>query len=239
MKNESIRLSIKFFEEIKKFSRDAQGRIKASEKYKNIVMTNIEEIIAGGMNSKELEALIDRYKTTCETPSEAYSIDDILSFFKVKADKKAVEKNPNNLLEVGAFYYHPALQIAPPPPVITILDDGTFKSSYDTEEFFLEIKECFTLEDLVDYFYKIMGYNDGFKDRDIGAFKHILKSYELDAVLYTIDESRFLAEDLSKPIPKNPFDMRDYMEEGIAVLEERKNICYMEGLNRVIPRNIK
>ena len=237
MANETIRLSIKFFEEVKRFDKDNTGKVKAPDKYKLSVMSNIEQILAGGMDANELESYFEQYNIQHEAPSEAYSVDDILKFLKVNAKKTVVERDPNNLIEAGKFYYHPALQVAPPPPTVIQLDDGTFQSSYDVEEFFLEIKESFTYEDLVAYFYKVMGQSgEGFKVRDVGAFKHIMQSNDLDIVLYTIDEARFLAEDLSKPIPKNPFDIRDYMDSGFDVLEERKNTCYREGLDRVIPR---
>ena len=237
MLNEAIRLSIKFFEEIKGFGRDSTGKVKAPDKYKVTVMANIEQLLEGGMTTQDLEGYLNKYKTEHPSPNEAYNIEEILKFFNVDAKKGIVQRDPNNLLKPGEFYYHPALQVAPPPPVLYQLDDGTFVSSYDNEEFFLEIKEKFTVEDLVQYFYNIMGLDgEGFRERDMGAFKHILRSYDLDTVLYTIDEARFLSEDLSKPIPKSPFDIRDYIDEGAMVLEERKNTCYMEGLDRVIPR---
>lgn len=237
MLNEAIRLSIKFFEEIKGFGKDNTGKVKAPDKYKVSIMANIEQILEGGMTIQELEGYLNGYKENHPSPHEVYNIDDVLKFFNVSAKKAVVQRDPNNLLKAGEFYYHPALQVAPPPPVITQLDDGSFVSSYDTEEFFLEIKEKFTVEDLAQYFYSVMGIDgEGFRERDIGAFKHILRSYDLDTVLYTIDEARFLAEDLSKPVPKSPFDIRDYFDEGAMVLEERKNTCYMEGLDRVIPR---
>lgn len=235
--SEAIRLSIKFFEEIKGFDKDSTGKVKAPDAYKVSVMSNIEQILAGGMDARELESYMDNYKGNHPQPKEAYSMDDILSFFQVNAKKTVVKRDPNNLLQAGAFYYHPALQVAPPPPTLIQLDDGSFQSSYESEEFFLEIKESFTFEDLVAYFYRVMEMDGtGFKERDIGAFKHILKSYDLDTILYTIDEARFLAEDLNKPRPRSPFDIRDYFNEGTEVLEGRKNTCYMEGLDRVIPR---
>jgi hypothetical protein len=237
MINDAIRLSIKFFEEVKGFDKDGAGKIKAPDKYKTDIMYNIEQVLAGGMTAHDLEQLFSSYKEKHPAPQEVYNIDDILKYFDINAKKSDVKRDPNNLLEPGKFYFHPALQVAPEPPVVIQLDDGTFKSSYDDEPFFLEIKESFTVEDLVGYFYKVMNVDGtGFKERDIGAFKHILKSYDLDTLLYTIDESRFHAEDLGRPSPRSPFDIRDYFEYGEAVLEDRKNTCYMEGLDRVIPR---
>lgn len=229
-----------FFKGVKGFPSDEHGKVKAPEKYKLLVMENIEQLLNGGMSSQVLAEFMKKYVDEHVTPKEVYSIDDILSYFQVAVKKSIVERDPNNLIEPGKFYFHPALQVAPPPPTITQLDDGTFQSSYDNEEFFLEIKEVFTYEDLVGYFYKVMEIEgDGFKDRDIGGFKHITRSADLDLILYSIDEARFLAEDLGRPRPKNPFDIRDYMDEGGAVLEDRKNTCYMEGLDHVIPRTSK
>jgi hypothetical protein len=237
--SEAIRLSIKFFEEIKGFGKDEQGRVKAPDAYKVNVMKNLQQLLAGGTSVKEIETLMNRYKAVHPSPQEAYMIDDILSYFKVKADKKEVKRDPNNLLEPGKFYFHPALQLAPPPPTIIQLDDGTFQSSYETEEFFLEMKESFTFSDLVDYFYKVMGIDVDFKERDMGAFKHLLKSYNIDLVMYMIDEARAMCEDLGKPNPTTPFDIRDYAEDAKLLLEDRKNSAYMEGLDRVIPRTSK
>jgi hypothetical protein len=239
MINDAIRLSIKFFSEIKGFGKDSNGKVQAPEAYKINVMKNIEQLLAGGTSVKEIETLMNRYKAIHPSPQEAYMIDDILSYFKVKADKKEIKRDPNNLLEPGKFYYHPALQVAPPPPTIMQRDDGTFYSSYEDEEFYLEMKEVFTLSDLVDYFYKVMDIDADFRDRDMGAFKHMLKSYDIDTVLYMINEARATCEDVGKPIPTTPFDIRDYAEDAIAVLEDRKNSAYMEGLDRVIPRTSK
>lgn len=239
MMNDAIRLSIKFFKEIKGFGEDATGKVQAPDKYKVDVMKNIEQLLAGGTSVKEMETLMNRYKAVHPNPQEVYMVDEILSHFKVKADKKEVKRDPNNLLEPGRFYYHPALQVAPPPPTIMQREDGTFYSSYEDEEFFLEIKECFTLCDLVDYFYKVMEIDVDFKERDMGAFKHILKSYDIDTVMYMINEAKAMSEDYGKPTPTSPFDIRDYADDAIAVLEDRKNSAYMEGLDRVIPRTSK
>lgn len=237
MNNTAIRLSIKFFLELKGFKRDSNQRIEAPDSYKNKIMNEVQQILQGGTNATVLEEYMDRYKKEHPSPREVYSVQDILNHFQVAVKKKVIEQDPNNLIEQGKFYYHPALQVAPPPPTVIQLEDGTFESSYESEEFFLEIKERFTLDDLVNYFYNIMDVKDsGMKERHLGAFKHILKSTDIDTLLYTIDEAKAMAEDLNKPRPKNPFDITDYIDYGTEVLEERKNTCYMEGLDRVIPR---
>lgn len=241
MNNVAIRLAIRFFKEVKNFEADAEGRVKAPDAYKNKVMHEIDSILAGKtVTEQQLDDYITQYKKLNELAHEAYGMTDILKYFDVRARKVEVKADPNNILRSGTFYYHPALQVAPPPPMIVQLPDGTFEASYESDEFFLEIKEKFTYDDLVDYFmYRMELSESGQKERYIGQFKHILKKVDIDVLLYTIDEARALAEDLDKMKPKNPFDVMDYIEEGIVVLEERKNTCYMEGLDRVIPRGTK
>jgi hypothetical protein len=237
MNNTAIRLAIKFFEELKMFPRDSQNRVKAPDSYKNKIMNEIQEVIQGGTSEIKLEEMMNKYKEEHPEPSEVYSVQDILNYLKIKAKKITIDIDPENMLEQGKFYYHPELQVAPPPPTVVQLYDGTFESSYDNDEFFLEIREKYKLENLVEYFYNIMEITDsGMKERHKGAFKHILKSNDIDVILYTIDESRAMAEDVDKPRPKNPFDIIDYIDYGMEVFNERKNTCYMEGLNRVIPR---
>ena len=238
MQNEAIRLSIKFFEEIKGFQRNERGMINAKDSYKIKVMNDVQSVLAGGIEVKELELLMDRYKVECPNAREAYSIDDVLHFFQIEARKGVVAQDPNNLIQPGKFYYHPRLQKVPPAPTIEILPDGTFKSSYEEEEFYLEIIERFTLEDLTRYFYEIMGIQDEHHlKRDAGAFKVLLERYkDLDLLMFTIIESAVLAEDLNKRKPRHPFELEEYIEDGRAILEERKNTLYMEGLDRVIPK---
>lgn len=239
MKNAAIRLSLRFFDEVKQLDKDDTGKIKAPNSYKTSIMENIEQLLAGGLDEGTLGSYFEAYVKEHPSPKEAYNVDDVLKFLGVESKRKEIKRDPNNLMHPNAFYYHPVLQLTPPPPVVRQLDDGSFVSSYEEEDFFLEMKDSFTYEDLVDYFHKVMNISgEGYRQRDVGAFKHLLKSHSLDEVLYTIDASRFYAEDYSKPLPKNPFDIRDYTDEGASVLDERKNTCYMEGLDRVIPRNV-
>ena len=232
---ESIRLSIKFPTEIKGYGFDERGKVEADDFYKAKVMENIFEYLNGGMNPGEVEWFMDRYMEQCEEHDKAYLVDDIFDFFGVYPAKKPFVPDPDNLLEPGRFYYHQALQIAPPPPTVTMMEDGTFKD--EEQSFYLEIRERFTLDDLVNYFNEKMGRDGSYtRERDKGAFRHLLKRYDLDTILYTIDEARVLAEDLDKPLPRSPLDIEEYVEEGMAILEARKNICHAEGLDRVIPR---
>lgn len=236
--NDAVRLSIKFFAEIKGFKKDAKGKIEANNDYKIAVSKAIDAIIAGGTSAEELSKLMDEYKATHPAPHEAYGVEDILKYMNIQAKKGVIKEDPTNLLVRGKFYYHPQLQIVPPPPVVKILNDGTFIASYEEDPtFYLEMKEKYTLDDLLDYFYERTGIQSKNRKRDKGSMEYILRLNELDIVLYSIDESSVMYMDKNCRPPRNPLDLQDYFEDGEAILEDRKNTLEMEGLNYVIPRS--
>lgn len=236
--SDTVRLSIKFFEEVKGFKRDARGRIEANDGYKESVSKSVDQILAGGMKPQELDRLMTEYITTHPTPQETYNVDDILKYMKVTAKKVEVKVDPDNLLMRGQFYCHPQLQIAPPPPVIEILPDGTFKASYEEDpEFYLEIKDKYTIDDLLDYFYSRTGIKPKSRKRDRGGIEYLLRIADLDLILYSIDEASVMYIDTNGQPPRNPLDVQDYFDAGEAILEDRKNTLEMEGLNHVIPRS--
>lgn len=237
MQNEAIALSIKFFAEIKGFSQDGQGKVIAKDEYKMKIMNDLISLLAGGTPAEKIEKILEDYKKLHVNPQDAYSIDDILSFLQIRLPKGQVKDDPDNILERGKFYYHPRLQQSPPPPTIELMEDGTFKRSYDEEKFFLEVKEKFTIDDLIDYFYETMDIQvETYRRRDKGAFEHLLRNYDIDILMFTIGEASFMSEDLNKRKPRHPFDIEEYVEDGISLMDERKNTLYMEGLDRVIPR---
>jgi hypothetical protein len=232
--SDAIKLSIKFFTEVKGFPRDPKGMVIADNNYKNLVMKSFEQLVAGGMSPTKMIEMMDSYRVDYKTPMEAYTMEDILTYYRVNAKKSQRKVDPDNLLEYGRFYYHPALQIAPPPPVIDVLPDGTFKASYEEDpNFYLEVKESFTLDDLADHFYKRCGITkQRSRQADKGAFKHILKSVDLDVILYAIDEA-ISCDD----IPRTAFDIDNYFDQAELILDDRKNTLHMEGLDHVIPRS--
>jgi hypothetical protein len=109
--------------------------------------------------------------------------------------------------------------------------------SYENEKFFLEVKSRFTVEDVIEHFYSVMDIQtDTYRRRDKGAFEHLLRNYDIDLVMFTISEAAFMSEDLNRRKPRQPFDIEEYIEDGQAIMDERKNTLFMEGLDRVIPR---
>lgn len=235
---DAIELSILFFEKVKEFEKDGQGKIKTKGHYKFTVMTDIQELLAGDMSYNSLRnAIITYVKSKPPKLTETYTVSDILKALRLPYKKGIQKVIPDNLITSSKFYYHPELQLTPPPPTMTQLDSGEFHRVY--EEFYLEIKEAFTLDDLVHYFYRRVGVLDMHTtlERDKGAFRHILKSNEIDFVLHLIDEAYTQAVDRGAALPREPFAIQDYTEQARLVYENRKNTCYEGGFDRVIPRN--
>lgn len=237
MANEAIALSILFLEKVKQFSKDGQGKIKAAGHYKHTVMGDLQDLLAGDMTYDKLEEAIQRYiRSNPPKMKETYVPSDILKYLQIPYKKGVQKVIQDNLVVSSHFYYHPELQLTPPPPTITQLPTGDFQSSY--EDFYLEIKEVFTIDDLVKYFYHKVGVHDTSTfERDKGAFRHMLKSYEVDFVLHLIDEAYAQAVDRGAALPKEPFTIQDYIGQAKDVFENRKNICFEGGFDRVIPRN--
>jgi hypothetical protein len=95
-------------------------------------------------------------------------------------------KLKNNLLK-NKFYYHYRLHKIPKSSIIKITVEGEIiKESYP---FYLEIIEVFTLENLNEYFHSKLNIKDiNLYEQNKKKLKTFIDSYNLDLVLFTIDE---------------------------------------------------
>lgn len=239
MNNQMIILASKFLHEIKDFEKDAHGRINCEANYKKEVINDIGEILAGqSVSAQQMSELFDKEKSN---PQKGlfYKPSSILDHHKIQYVRKPY-RDPENLLILGQFYFHPRLQVTPPPPMLEIADDGTIKASYDEEPFYLEIIDKISKRDLVDYFYSKTNAvaPEATVARDIGAFEHLLKFWDVDFILYLIDEAFACSLDSGTKMPKSPLEIQHFEAEALAVYEARKITCYEEGLDRVLPRAI-
>lgn len=99
----------------------------------------------------------------------------------------------NSLIQRGHYYYHHALHIVSPPPVMQA--DGTLKVYPFSDELLIR----FTLNDLVTYFYHTLGIDLMFREdkRDEAQMQSLLNRFRrydpvepLDMVLALIDEAK-------------------------------------------------
>jgi len=99
-----------------------------------------------------------------------------------------------SLLKKDTFYYHNTLHIKPKAPVF-----NPHSNKEIVEDFYLEMKIKFTMEDLINYFYDTLMISRELMDykRDEGAFNHLLNRYDklqfvesIDFVLALIDQCK-------------------------------------------------
>lgn len=131
-------------------------------------------------------------------------------------------KKPNNLLE-NRFYYNSRLHKISEPASLDISIEG--KIIENKEPFYLELVETFTLDDLVEHFYTKLSIKD--KDetlynRNKKRIAGYLKSYDLDLLLFTIDEIKRLgsAENWDTKVAES---IIYYTKEGKKRMENAKN----------------
>jgi hypothetical protein len=195
-------------------------------------LNKIEDLLARGISEETIAECIER---------DAYSLDKL-------ASNHARPKSSKNLIQPNQFYYHPALQVAPPPPVIKINDDGTFTESYSEEEFFLKIKECFTLQDAIEYLYSKSIISS--IDKKEAPMKYVYENKimpvanqwasaglnALDLLLFTIDAAHnILAQDtsLQMKLENGIFGLIDYIDHGLEIYKEKVNYCKLSDLTHV------
>lgn len=238
MSQEMINLSLFFFEHVKGIGRDAGGQIDAPPTYKKMIMEDCFNLLQNKYSAKIILASMKDYKANVEDASLVYKVSDIIKHFKVAPDRtEEVKQVQENLMEAGRFYYHPALQVTPPPPTLKVNDDGTFEASYENDKYFLEMKSHFTMNELLHYFYSRTNAKDTcHPERDKGAFRFLLKHCSIDHILYTIDEAMALVEDGEARYPTSPLDLQQYLPQGKGLMEDRMNACFEEGVNYVKPR---
>lgn len=129
-----------------------------------------------------------------------FSNGEILKLFKSYKGQScmAPENLPESIWEGSltrpdVFYFHRALQLVSKPATVNI--DG----NRIQEPFYMEMRCRFTMDDLLDYFYKTLQIDKGLKDnkRDKGQMEYLLNKYKdingmdaLDFILILIDYAK-------------------------------------------------
>lgn len=200
-----------------------------SKDYKRMVHRKIEQFLKKGISYAELKDLIMRY------PNDFRDVTRILEEGESK----------DNLLEKGKFYFHPHLQIVPPPPVVMANTDGTV--TMIQEKFYLKIKRHFTFGDALQYFYERFPDIDRNERRDIAAIEYLynkvvapaVKSVNnerlsaVDLLLFTIDTARAICYEEDNKIQKL-LDLAGYVKEALLVYQDKVEDCVHAGLDHPI-----
>lgn len=189
-----------------------------------------KEKLDNGMTHKQIAVTLKEYK-------DSYPNEFINTPNKIFNEQKTItSNNPNNLIKQDEFYYHQALRIIPPPVRSRIDEDGNI--IHDEQEWYLEMKEEFTLDDLVEYYYNKFNLQERLRNprRDKGAFKKVLlPKYSVDQLLFIIDAAwtQIITEDLSPP--STPLHLDRYAKEGLDGWYDAMTISKQMG-EKIVPR---
>ncbi|MCY8466585.1 hypothetical protein [Bacillus atrophaeus] len=210
-----------FVYHITKSSVGVEGRIKSA-------LTSIPKLLDKGWSLEEIKDQLDSF--ACTYPQiviNLYHIDEIMNQIEP----------PNNLMEKDVFYYHSELREMSSPPKIT-RDKGSGELIRQSEDFYLEMKNRYTLQDLLNYWYKKMKIkpNDHMMKQDEGKFKYILGNYTLDEVLFAIDASVILRKERQQRLLRNAFELDKYIEDAREFIRRKENMHKMGGINREFRR---
>lgn len=181
----------------------------------------IEYLKDNGYNDKQIIDIINHYE---KHPSLEYIyLDETLW--------------KDSLIKKNNYYFHNELQLRSKPPV---MNPKTFK--FTSEPFYVEMKINYTINDLLDYFYKKANIAEFIKDekKDIGALQYLLNQYNkidfidsLDFILYLID----YATSDSDCSMTSLFQLdTKYRAEVYEYLKPKITQAKAQGLNKIIFR---
>ena len=144
------------------------------------------------------------------------SLDDI----KLLKTKPPFKRECNLLKD--KFYYHHQLRNYSEPKRISVNIDGTL--NIKNKPNYLEIKEFFKIEDLVDYFHKKMDIEDKAKYKiNKKISKRLVANYSLDLILFTIDSTYHTLRDKDYRMYDNIRRIVEHIQDGIERLNNMKN----------------
>lgn len=138
-----------------------------------------------------------------------------------------------SLLKRGRYYCHHALQLVSRSDIVK--SDGTFISY----PFYQEMKICFTIKDLTNYFYRHSGSSKMFRDDNRAGkqLEYMLDQYSGSGNVQAIDMILFLIDEVSyRHVPvTDPFSIRreDLVAEVADRIKRTMDRKAAEGMNHV------
>lgn len=220
-------------QDVKGFERDGKGNFPGKDSYKYSVLESAYRALQSGV---DFSFILDSFKDNVDT--SFYNIEDFLKEKTNTTINKRLIHEEGNLIKLGAFYYHPLLQETSKPPMYVLNEETMEIKQVPLEEFFLEIKDSFTVEELLTHYYR-----EHKMDRIPGTghttqFQNLISSYSLDLILYMIDAS---VEDMAenpRSGSRSPAFLPEYYERAKEMLGKRKQLAKEGGFNRVKARRI-
>jgi hypothetical protein len=197
---------------------------KMNKEQKKTIHREVKKLLQNGWCSSELYmGFKDASKKKAKPTLNATQL------FRGKRRKK------ENLIEPGTFYYHNDLRLTSAPPKREIdYDSGEIKVI--NEEYFLEMKASYTVDDLIKYYsrqtgVKLPAYE---QKRYIGTFNWLVGVYGVEMVLFMIDitVNMYMADD--QPMPYSPLDIQKYKREAKQIRDQKITENVHSGGNKIV-----
>lgn len=204
-----------------------QSRVGIEGRIKNAILA-IPPLLEQGWTLFEIKHELDQFaKDYPQVVQNVYHIGEIMN-------KK---QPPDNLMERDVFYYHEELRNMSKPPTMK-RDPETGRMFRYTEPFYLEMKSRYSMQDLLNYWYKQMNIkpNEHMLRQDEGKFKYMLNNFTLDELLFAVDVSISIRKDRQLRPLRNAFELEKYIEDARESLLRVENTHKVQGINREFRR---
>jgi len=200
--------------------------INISDELKQGILAEIKVLLQNGWVEEEIKEILNEvdYKETI-LPRK---------YFLGKRPTKTNLMNPNQ------FYYHAQLRIFPPPIKKQINYDTGEIVTVNKQEYFLEMKSSYTMDDAISYYCKqmnvMMPREEKEKNRFAGPIRYILEKIGIEMFLFCVDSaSNHIKEMDLKPL-KNVLEVQEYYDDAknnynAKITEER-----LSGSDKIVPR---
>lgn len=209
--------------------KDFYGTIHVPIERKRNVISNIARLLGSGWTANEIMVNLKKYFD--QNLKHKMNLTEYFNMAK---------RNEYNLLEPNRFYYHNQLRITTNPPMIDF-DINTGKTVRIIEDYFLEMKASYTIDELTGYFITKPGLYEHDvmqRSRIKGSLNWLLKSidYNIDLVLFMIDTANDIIVTNNYRKLHMPADIRNYYKEAKELLISKITESKASGGDVVVPK---
>lgn len=141
----------------------------------------------------------------------------------------------DSLIKRNIFYFHPQLQIKSKPPVFDYANGINIVYPY-----FLEIKEQYTIDNMLEYAYAKLNIPEISKDykRDKNSLLYLYRTYKNNSVIDQLDFVLFLIDTAANSGNriKNILNLSDYADDTMQKIKNIVNFAKQKNFNKVVYR---
>ena len=229
---QSFVLAQLFMKHVKRFEKNDKGVYPGNTIYKMILIENSYKCLLAGNSFQFMKEALRQNESS---DTSFYNVEEFMRKHVQVFEEKRVKPIQGELIQVGLFYYHPLLQETASPPTYK-LDSYTMKlTKSKAEPFYLEIRESFTIEQLLSYYYTSHHKDPLPGTSGLTQMMNLVKGFGLDMALYLIEASSLSFIETGRGATTHAF-LPEFLEEAKELFNNRLLISKEGGLTHVTPR---